>query len=55
MDVDKERIRERLQRELECLRALGIAPEQFAAARHARSVRRRRPARESQELDVRRA
>jgi hypothetical protein len=40
---DKQRIRDGLERELACLRALGVPPEQFAAARHARSLRRRRP------------
>jgi hypothetical protein len=44
---DKQRIREGLERELACLRALGVPPEQFAAARHARSLRRRRPEGES--------
>jgi hypothetical protein len=42
-DRDKLRIREGLERELACLRALGVPPEQFAAARHARSLRRRKP------------
>lgn len=40
---DKQRIREGLERELACLRALGVPPEHFEAARHARSLRRRRP------------
>jgi hypothetical protein len=42
-EPDKQRIREGLERELACLRALGVPPEQFAAARHARSLRRRKP------------
>ncbi len=54
-DLEKKRIREGLQRELECLRALGMAPEQFAAARHARSVRRLQPAPETPEREARRA
>jgi hypothetical protein len=38
---DKQRIREGLERELACLRALGVPPEHFEAARHVRSLRRR--------------
>jgi hypothetical protein len=48
---DKQRIREGLERELACLRALGVPPEQFAAARHARSLRRRKPDGETPSLE----
>jgi hypothetical protein len=49
---DKQRIREGLERELACLRALGVPPEQFAAARHARSLRRRKPDGGAPELEL---
>jgi hypothetical protein len=48
---DKERIREGLERELACLRALGVPPERFEAARHARSLRRRKPDGETNEFE----
>ena len=49
---DKQRIREGLERELACLRALGVPPEQFAAARHARSLRRRKSDGEAPALEL---